>query len=630
MRLWVATANDYSTHLATTALGKRKTVWDLVFVSHKNLFAVAAGCLIAAPLCDSAAALDRIAGQTPTFVANNAGLKALNGPAPSVVYRTGFTSADDGGGAPYNWSPLSCPAPDEGVQVQPTNGTGCWIADLTGMRPTPLIWGAKGDSVTDDTAAVQAAITASPVLYTGNKLYRVGPLTAANTISITGTNGPGGVYIFSNCTTGFVAANATENLLTIRGDNVTVEHVCFQMGTSVNQQKAGAAVTISGADSVIIKENQINFPFKGIVIGGATDGVIRVNGHTQTNSTLVYSNVITQPSNGGVGIEIGKLSTGGSTVGTVLRDNSIPCFGTTATGIAHYDSAGTLQTNPNGPYACNIGTSITPGGTDSAHKQFANLTVTSDVLGDSSTTHDLLIDTLTINGVVFYTRFDNSWASGVSATDNSVLIRNTGRGEIKDITFNDFISHSGGGQIVPIMDIEAGINITVSNSELCADGGSTVSGPAIKVGASVRYINILGNKIGSCFGTLTEGVQIVSGANILNIQSNNFETTTKPIIFTPNNETAIIKGNMGVDNTTPTIASSSSITLPIAPQVYITGTMAISNINGAWSRRQETIFPLSSALPFTTDGNICNALVATRNVPVLAVWDAGFTCWRVK
>src|SRR6266478_7475670 len=65
-------------------------------------------------------------------------------------------------------------------------------------------------------------------------------------------------------------------------------------------------------------------------------------------------------SNGGVGIEIGRMSTGGSTVGTVLRDNSIACFGTSATGIAHYDSAGSFQNNPNGPYACNIGTSLTP------------------------------------------------------------------------------------------------------------------------------------------------------------------------------------------------------------------------------------------------------------------------------
>ena len=572
----------------------------------------------------SAAAND----QMPTLVKNNAGLKHLNGPTTSTVYRSGFAAAGDGGGAVYNWVPTNCSRSDDGAQVQPATGTGCWIADLTSIRPTPMIWGAKGNGVTDDTIPVQAAIDASPVLYTGNQLYLVGPLTVTKPTHLMGNNGPGGVYIFSKCATGFKAKATTETLLSINGDNSVIEHVCFQMGVSVNQQTAGAAILVAAADSVIIKENQINFPYIGIIVGGATDGVHLVAGHTQTNSTLVYSNVISQPSNGGAGIQIGPASTGASTVGTVLRDNSIPCFGTTAAGIQHYDSAGTLQSNPNGPYACAIGTSITPGGAGA--RQVAQLYTENDVLGDSSATHDLLIDTLTTNGVVFYGKFENSWAASVSTTDNSVLIQNTGRGAVKNLVFNNFTSHSGKGQTVPLMDIEAGENITISNSTFCADGGGTTTGPAIKVGASASNINITGNTFGSCFGTLTNGVQVLTGANILNIQGNDFGMTTNPLVFSPNSETAIVANNMGIDNLQPLIEAAATITLPNNPTVRVSGTATISTMNGTWSNRQVILLPFENALSFTTGGNICNPISGVLKVPLLALWDASSQCWHIK
>ncbi len=300
--------------------------------------------------------------QTIPQVSGNAALRALSATQYPSVMRLGFAAAGDGGQAIYRPSSDACSFNggngDDGAQVRSADGK-CWIADFGGMQVTPMVWGAKGDGAADDTAPVQAAINAVPALWLGDHLYRVAPLRAAKTLSIHGPSGTSGVY-HPDCAHGLKVASATEDLLTLNGDGSVVERVCFQMGNAVNRQTAGAAITVAAADGVVIKENQINFPFKGVVVGGATDGVSQVNRHTQTNSTLVHSNVIVQPSNGGVGIEIGRMSTGGSTVGTVLRDNSIACFGTSATGIAHYDSAGSFQNNPNGPYACNIGTSLTP------------------------------------------------------------------------------------------------------------------------------------------------------------------------------------------------------------------------------------------------------------------------------
>jgi hypothetical protein len=50
-------------------------------------------------------------------VASNAALKTTAGAAGRRVYRSGFTTAGDGGGAPYDWSTSNCVAADDGAQV---------------------------------------------------------------------------------------------------------------------------------------------------------------------------------------------------------------------------------------------------------------------------------------------------------------------------------------------------------------------------------------------------------------------------------------------------------------------------------------------------------------------------------
>jgi hypothetical protein len=104
---------------------------------------------------------------SPLTVASNASLKALTGSvAGNQIDRQGFSSAGDGGGATYIFSSSSCSlnsgAGDNGSQVKPTSGGGCWIASFTDP-PNAKVYGAVCNSSgtpgsgTNDIAAFQAA-----------------------------------------------------------------------------------------------------------------------------------------------------------------------------------------------------------------------------------------------------------------------------------------------------------------------------------------------------------------------------------------------------------------------------------------------------------------------------------------
>jgi hypothetical protein len=91
-----------------------------------------------------------------------ASLKALSAGAYPTVRRLGYTAAGDGGDAVYTWSGSSCSissgAGDNGLQVKPTTGTGCWIASFPASGADVRAWGAVADGVTDAGPAINTAL----------------------------------------------------------------------------------------------------------------------------------------------------------------------------------------------------------------------------------------------------------------------------------------------------------------------------------------------------------------------------------------------------------------------------------------------------------------------------------------
>ena len=94
-----------------------------------------------------------------------------------VAFVVGRLTAGDGGGGHFRWvsgdqSASVAEDPEEGVWVAPlsdaTGESGAWAASVTDI--TPMLYGAVGDGSTDDTTAIQAAITAANAT-TNKRLY---------------------------------------------------------------------------------------------------------------------------------------------------------------------------------------------------------------------------------------------------------------------------------------------------------------------------------------------------------------------------------------------------------------------------------------------------------------------------
>jgi hypothetical protein len=117
----------------------------------------------------------------------------------------------------------------------------------------------------------------------------------------------------------------------------------------------------------------------------------------------------------------------------------------------------------------------------------------------------------------------------------------------------------------------------------------------------------------------------------MTIVGNNLALTTTPLSLTGNPTAAVISGNQGLDNINgPTITAAATISLGPQSLQPITGTTAISTINGFWSNRFVILAPISAGVNFTTGGNVCNALSPTANVAVFATYTAGLNCWTLK
>jgi hypothetical protein len=622
---------------------------------------------------------------TDIAVANNAALQALIGTPGQRAVRLGFRVPGDGGLAGYNWSATGCAIADNGAQVQ-SSGTGCWIADLQSVRATAQVWGCVGDGVADDTACVQAAITAAgrlgiPLSFNTTNLYRImQPLTVAAPVALEGPfrygywhpGSASGNPSEEKCSWGLMTPATGINMLNVTATTGTIRGLCIDMtGNTQLVATAGTAINVAPPSAIDLfgwhahrAEHdpaalcrdcpQWRRAFRAECCGAKA--------RRPTRSSFQHNSIVSP----GIGIEVGKNTVWATTVGITMTDNGMVCgrYGTPrGKGLVVHDGAVWYDGTQNGPLGCTVGIEIVPVGigTDPQWVQFNG----DGVFGDQSTLHDLWIHPGQ-GGWLSPVRVSGKgpWANQTS-NGNAVLIDCTAPTEsfCDGITIDNLIAFGGSDQNQPVVDIKAGpggpFNFSLTNSNIRQGGKGAVPG-GNAVGLNIKFFpgsdyagnwNITNNIIGAvslgcCTAPNTvmpvamaldlSGSTSVSSAAI-NITGNNFSNhlnlPNKPLALNLGASTGhriIIRNNIGIEDAAyrPLTAAATVNLIDAYPNYVVTGTTPISTINGGWAGRTIQMGgAATNSLNMAIGGNICAPAIVNGNATLLT-WPFGSSCWQ--
>jgi hypothetical protein len=490
---------------------------------------------------------------------------------------------------------------------------------MTGGAWVPLIPGCYGDGTHDDTACVQAAITANArgTLYLGPHIYAIDAtgITCAAPIDIVGTQGNQGSATPYQTFSGFRPLAVNQTVLTVAPacNGSIFEKFSFDMGAP-GTNTSGAAISMGATDA--------NDTFRDIAINAPCDGML-VNG----NTIIIDHAQITRVSGSGcVGMTLGGATTGATTIATVENTTIQSVFVPPAGEGMYIADCGGCVFQGNDILFSAVGTLIQPG----ANQQVLFGFFSNTVLGDTTTAQPMIINAGATTGVVRGMQFTGTWTAN-SINGQSVLVENTGAGTITDIYF---LGHRAYASYSNAFDFEAGTNLTVDASHVCG-GGSGSSAVYLAAGVSgvhIRDNTDLGGTCAGLTGSFALGVDFAGTNSDVILLGNDMTGPSAPASGTPTGNSSVAN-NPGLDSLTPTIASASSITFSNpAPMWIVTGTTGVSNIFGAWNARRVTI-NTPGIVTFSTGGTagsaICQTYTSAGSTPFTASYYTAGGCWNL-
>lgn len=342
-------------------------------------------------------------------------------------------------------------------------------------------FGAVGDGVTDDTAAIQAAHDSLGVnggmLFFPIGSYLVSSVTVSKQCLLQGSGRfSGGTLI--------LAKNASSNVFALTGSSITVRDM--QFNKNINQS-GGAYILCDAASSIINLENlyMLNW-FVGVQINGVSDISLR--------NIRLSTGVVTT----GVGISI----TSGITVlmQSIIVTNTLGQEPLTGIQITNCGDVTLIDCSL---FHCVDGMRLIPGAGQVVTSVYAV-----NCFFDNNSTRGCLILTNSVTGTIQRCRFDGCWFASSGSSDGCLIDTNTTAGIINGITFIDPEMFLNGN---------AGLRISGANSSrIKVIGGkfaqNTGAGIAIITGAdNIQIIGATCGSIGGLTGNATYGIANSAG-----------------------------------------------------------------------------------------------------------------------
>jgi polygalacturonase len=483
-------------------------------------------------------------------------LRTLNGyvsrsGTPAQVYVDGVNFSilvqDSKGSMVYNFPEGTGISPNaSGIEYDPpftgAVTSGYTVQDKLSQTVSVKDFGAVGDGVTDDTAAIQAALNgiSSGVVFIPGGLYNVTSLTLPDGVSLVGE----GAY------TSVLRETSASATTILAGISNTIKDLKF---TSSVLRTTGFYIDVVG-NGCLIENCEFDDYYIGVSVGDIADPITvntRIFNCTFRSSNVVAGSGAIQYLNFS-NAQIANCVITGTTVSSIqptfgIRlQNGDTAFLTDCNVTVH---GITLLIDPPAGLNCFAAT-IDSCIFDSAHQIAGGVAVSTAVIGGA--------------GNVYNTRIANTWF-GLASTLNGCHLQTSGSGAVNGITFTgcEFTDNGGSGLLAEGANVQNWI-VTGGHS-----GGN--AGAGIRCAAATNYFNITGHRAGNVAGRGANnfGISLDAAAegNYVIADNNLLLNTTAGLVDSSTGTNGQIFNNLGYNNATAPIG----LTVGASPWLYTAG-----------------------------------------------------------
>lgn len=196
---------------------------------------------------DGGTLADYMKNKSAQVVSSITALKAIDKTKFTRAFATGYYASGDGGGGPYWFDSTDTSSSDNGGTIIVALDGGRWKLAKMSLGVSIKQFGAKGDGVTDDTSAIQAAVNSVQASVGGELVIPVGTYLVT---SISVPSGNAVQFIGEGNKSLIKTTSATADVLTIAAWYSKVEGIRFE---STVTRTAGAFVLLSGAFTKVVR-----------------------------------------------------------------------------------------------------------------------------------------------------------------------------------------------------------------------------------------------------------------------------------------------------------------------------------------------------------------------------------------